>query len=181
MIGDDIVDLKLARIQSNWRRKGWLQKIFTESEQVMIWDSEDPDGLVWKLWSMKEATYKAHQRRFSIPRKYNPWDFVCSDEQVTIDNHIYKTVSKQNNKYAYTISFTDHSNFISKVFNDNTLFYKKVLQNYVADIMGVKKSSISILKDIHGIPCIKIDDRSTDIPLSFSSHGSFSSFTIDLP
>ncbi|SEK44589.1 4'-phosphopantetheinyl transferase superfamily protein [Aquimarina amphilecti] len=181
MIGDDIVDLKLARIQSNWRRKGWLQKIFAESEQEMICNSEDPDGLIWKLWSMKEATYKAHQRRFSIPRKYNPWAFVCSDEQVTINNYSYNTVSKHTDKYAYTISYTDQSNFISKVFTDNSLRYKRVLQNYVADVIGVKESSISIHKDINGIPSIKINKEAVDIPLSFSSHGSFSAFTIDLP
>ena len=33
MIGNDIVDLDLARTQSNWQRKGFLDKIFTKKEK----------------------------------------------------------------------------------------------------------------------------------------------------
>ena len=36
MIGNDIVDLKLAKNQSNWQRKGFLEKQFTEEEQKTI-------------------------------------------------------------------------------------------------------------------------------------------------
>jgi phosphopantetheinyl transferase (holo-ACP synthase) len=57
MIGNDVVDLVLAR-KKVWRRTGYLQKIFTESEQLLIENSSNPHVLVWKLWSMKEAAYK---------------------------------------------------------------------------------------------------------------------------
>ena len=33
MIGNDIVDLDLARKESNWKRKGFLDKIFSLQEQ----------------------------------------------------------------------------------------------------------------------------------------------------
>ena len=32
MIGNDVVDLQLAKTQSNWQRKGFLEKQFTEFE-----------------------------------------------------------------------------------------------------------------------------------------------------
>ena len=35
-IGNDIVDLSLAKIQSNWQRKGFLEKQFTQKEQIEI-------------------------------------------------------------------------------------------------------------------------------------------------
>ncbi|MHA7057438.1 4'-phosphopantetheinyl transferase superfamily protein [Aquimarina sp. M1] len=100
MIGNDIIDLKLAAVQSNWQRKGWLNKVFTASEQQRIWYAKNPGQMVWKLWSMKEATYKAHQRCFSLSPKYNPWDFVCLDTDVVIKKkhtepfrNIQKTIS----------------------------------------------------------------------------------------
>ena len=74
MIGNDIVDLELAAVQSNWRRKGFLEKVFTASEREIISSGEDPDLTVWLLWSMKEAAYKAHQRRFSLSRRLN-WQY----------------------------------------------------------------------------------------------------------
>ncbi|WP_299436352.1 4'-phosphopantetheinyl transferase superfamily protein [uncultured Aquimarina sp.] len=180
MIGNDIVDLELAAVQSNWQRKGWLQKIFTESEQNRIWKAENPNQMVWKLWSMKEAVYKAHQRRFSLSPKYNPRDFICADTLVGIDTYWYQTVSKQTKKYVYTIAYTDDTNFISKVFTDKSLEYKKTLQYYIADILDVNLSAVSIKKDDNGIPGVKIHNKFTDIPLSLSSHGSFSAFTINL-
>ena len=36
MIGNDIVDLALAQKESNWKRKGFLDKIFTLQEQLFI-------------------------------------------------------------------------------------------------------------------------------------------------
>lgn len=62
MIGNDIIDLQKASIDSNWRRKGFLQKIFTEQEQQMILTASEPSLIVWLLWSMKESAYKIHSR-----------------------------------------------------------------------------------------------------------------------
>ena len=42
MIGNDIVDLQLAKKQSNWQRKGFLDKQFTVSEQEEIARSKNP-------------------------------------------------------------------------------------------------------------------------------------------
>ena len=39
-IGNDIIDLKLAKTQSNWQRKGFLEKQFTQKETT----SMDPLG-----------------------------------------------------------------------------------------------------------------------------------------
>ena len=52
MIGNDIIDLKLAAIQSNWQRKGFLNKIFTEEEQRVILNSDNAFQLVWYLFAL---------------------------------------------------------------------------------------------------------------------------------
>lgn len=180
MIGNDIVDLRIASMQSNWRRKGWLQKIFTEQEQVRIRDAANADQMVWKLWSMKEATYKAHLRNFNLSRRYNPWDYACTDTTVYIGEHQYNTITKYTERYVYTIAYTANTNFISKVYTNASVSYKKILLTYIADIMGVKSKSVSLGKSTTGIPIINIHNVATDIPLSLSSHGAFSAFTIDL-
>jgi len=180
MIGNDIVDLRIASIQSNWRRKGWLQKIFTTSERVLIRDAKNPEQMVWKLWSMKEAAYKANQRKFSLSRTYNPWDYVCTDTAVYIGNQQYNTITKHTKGYVYSIAYTTDTNFISKIYTHSSVSYKKTLLEYVANIMGVKNTVVSLGKNSAGIPIINIQNVATDIPFSLSSHGAFSAFTIDL-
>ena len=46
MIGNDIVDLVQARLQSNWKRKGFVEKIFTQKEQELIFSSQNPENMV---------------------------------------------------------------------------------------------------------------------------------------
>ncbi|WP_339838256.1 4'-phosphopantetheinyl transferase superfamily protein [uncultured Flavobacterium sp.] len=62
MIGNDVVDLVLARKESNWKRKGFLNKLFTPFEQELIQKALNQEEMVWMLWSIKESVYKAYQR-----------------------------------------------------------------------------------------------------------------------
>jgi phosphopantetheine--protein transferase-like protein len=62
MIGNDVVDLVVARKESNWKRKGFLNKLFTTFEQDLIQKASNQDEMVWMLWSIKESVYKAYQR-----------------------------------------------------------------------------------------------------------------------
>ena len=36
MIGNDIIDLALAKKENNWQRKGFLDKLFTPKEQLQF-------------------------------------------------------------------------------------------------------------------------------------------------
>jgi phosphopantetheinyl transferase (holo-ACP synthase) len=78
LIGNDIIDLQTAAAESNWRRPGYLGKIFTPQEQDWIFQSPDPDITVWYLWSAKEAVYKIVNRTTN-ERKYAPLAYVCTD------------------------------------------------------------------------------------------------------
>lgn len=111
MLGNDIVDLNLAKIQSNWQRKGYLDKIFNANEKLLIFSAENPDRMVWLLWSMKEAAYKIHNRKTGI-REYAPKKLACSlllEADLTlgivnIDEVLYFTKSSINSAYLHTIS-----------------------------------------------------------------------------
>ena len=96
MIGNDIVDLHLAKTQSNWQRKGFLEKQFTQKEQCAILNAKNPFVTVWLFWSMKEAAYKCYTQK-SNERFYAPQKFDCrliSETKgiVTFEgNHFYTT------------------------------------------------------------------------------------------
>lgn len=77
MLGNDIVDLKFAKLHYNWRRKGYLNKIFSARELELINSSKSEDTMVWVLWSMKEAAYKCYNRSTS-ERLFNPQAFECA-------------------------------------------------------------------------------------------------------
>lgn len=74
MIGNDVVDLSLAATESNWRRRGYLDKLFSPAEQRLITAACDRDVMVWMLWSAKEAAYKmihrATRQRTYAPLRY---------------------------------------------------------------------------------------------------------------
>lgn len=108
MIGNDIVDLALARKESNWKRKGFLDKIFTQKEQSLIANSEDPDVMVWNLWSRKEAAYKIYNRETGI-REYIPMQLACfykseTTGTVSCNGRIYHTETIVTNDFVYTIA-----------------------------------------------------------------------------
>lgn len=101
MIGNDVVDLALARTESNWKRNHFLQKIFTENEQLQILNSEKPEIKVWELWSRKEAAYKIWNRKSNI-RLFNPIKFECS----ATDSDFGK-VSYENQSYFTKTAISD--------------------------------------------------------------------------
>jgi hypothetical protein len=82
LIGNDIVDLLVAARESNWKRKGYLQKIFTQEEQCLILSSPQPDAILWLLWSMKEAAYKIYSRKKGI-RCFAPTQLRCEVSTLT--------------------------------------------------------------------------------------------------
>ena len=78
MIGNDVVDLNLAGLQSNWQRKGYLNKIFTDVEQQLIAESLDKNDMVWQFWSRKEAVYKVILQQ-GYSSGYYPKKIECLD------------------------------------------------------------------------------------------------------
>jgi len=77
MLGNDVVDFRLAKGQSNWKRPHYLSKIFSSTERELVNLAANPDLVVWLIWSMKEAAYKIVNRASGL-RFYNPLAFTCS-------------------------------------------------------------------------------------------------------
>lgn len=155
MIGNDIIDLALAKKESNWKREGFLNKIFTAEEQLLIFQSSNPENMVWNLWSRKEAAYKIYNRQTQI-RTYNPLQLVCSDVycevgKVICKENVYFVKTEITNEYIYTIAVTD--------------------------IQQLQKlESVDSVIKIHkkeGIPEILLGNDTIAKPISISHHGKF--------
>lgn len=119
MIGNDVVDLRLAQKDSNWKRKGFLNKIFTEREQLLILKSENSEIMVWNLWSRKEAAYKIYNRKNQI-RGYFPLQLECFDIEirnglyfgkVIIKEVVFFTKTEITTRYIYTIAAENIEDF----------------------------------------------------------------------
>jgi hypothetical protein len=61
-LGNDLVDLTTPHTAGKARDLRFLRRVFTAAEQDRIASSPDPDRVLWKLWSAKEAAYKAWSR-----------------------------------------------------------------------------------------------------------------------
>lgn len=196
MIGNDIVDLKQASIDSpknfkglRWKR--FLNKIFTEEEQGFIEDSKNQFETVWLLWSMKEAAYKIHVRRYE-KRTFNPKKLKCEiyyriRGKVTIDDHDYYTASQINKDYIYTTA-TSEQNItpISDCLRLEDLAYEnqyKVARSEAlfrfSKLKNTPINSLEIIKNKEGVPYLFIDGKKQDNSLSITHHGAYCGFTLN--
>ena|ERR1700748_2435767 len=116
MIGNDIIDLSLCRKESNWNRKGWLEKLFSNDERINIKESRNPEMLVWLYWSMKEAAYKIYNRQHN-KRIFEPAKLLCVLEELTDNDaagHVhyrgseYATKSILNHLFIHTVACADN-------------------------------------------------------------------------
>ena len=155
MIGNDIVDLALAQKESNWKRNGFLDKIFTQSEQLLILNWQNSENMVWNLWSRKEAAYKIYNRQTGI-RVYNPLQLECNFDSetsglVTIKEHTYHTKTTISSQYIYTIAVINFTDF-------QTIQYMESTKNIVK---------------MNGIPNRFDSLKSVLKPASITHHGRF--------
>jgi phosphopantetheinyl transferase (holo-ACP synthase) len=68
------VDLKDPHNMGKSRNLRFVNRVFTQSEQDLIFSSTKPDTMVWALWAGKETAYKIISKCYppasSVPRSY---------------------------------------------------------------------------------------------------------------
>lgn len=155
MIGNDVVDIIQSRKESNWQRRGFLNKLFTTEEQQLIKNYHEPEIMVWTLWSMKEAVYKIYNRQTGI-RAYIPKQLVCTVDHVNlgtviINNHTYHTKTTVQDNCIYTIATQQ----------------KLDLENIY------ELHNVIIIKDHNGFPYVANRHNDKKQPVSVSHHGRY--------
>lgn len=190
MIGNDIIDLKLASIQSNWKRKGFLDKVFTKHEQELIFDSINPFKMVWTLWSMKESAYKIyvqkHNNRFFAPKKIQCQLTSKTNGLVIIYNEEYITSSVFDANFIYTTATLNNDrSFINnhfKITNDSYSIqhyecYERLILVLI-EKLGIQKQGIYIKKNKLGVPKIYQDAKQLKPSFSITHHGNYGGYSI---
>lgn len=155
MIGNDVVDLALAQKESNWKRRGFLDKIFTKDEQLLISKSENPEVMVWNLWSRKEAAYKIYNRQTGI-RGFIPLQLECFYE-----NAILGTVFINGNRY-----------FTKTTISNDAMHTIAVTKTELFEQIKLVTPKTKIDK-INGIPFVFESNNKRMNPASISHHGRF--------
>lgn len=182
-IGNDIIDLNLAKTQSNWQRPGFLKKQYTQKEQAAILKSENPFDQVWLFWSMKEAAYKCHVQQFQ-KRFFAPQKFLCkilSNQSgiVQFNTLIYHIKYIVTNNYIYTVAIEKNDiKMVSKLFFIDTILnttkiIDKKIQAYFSSAIQIKKNAL-------GIPFIYQNSEKTTITLTKTHHGNYGAFAFIL-
>jgi phosphopantetheinyl transferase (holo-ACP synthase) len=181
MIGNDIVDLHLAKTQSNWQRKGFLEKQFTIEERQTILESENPFLQVWLFWSLKEAAYKCyvqeHQKRFFAPKKFHCKMISPSKGIVTIENNKYHTKSIITALYIHSTA-TIKSNY--KMVSDLFFMDKKASRTKTTNrnLLSFFTDETSLKKNEFGIPYLYENNQKLAVSFSTSHHGDYGGFVI---
>ncbi|WP_053058453.1 4'-phosphopantetheinyl transferase superfamily protein [Pedobacter sp. BMA] len=174
MLGNDVVDLKLARRRNNWRRANYLSKIFTPDEQRLVYHSDCPDLMVWLIWSMKEAAYKIVNRNTGL-RFFDPKGFHCTvqihDLKATgcVDyrGEQFMTHSEINEHYVHTLSFKTGSGI-----EQCHVVQRRNADDYVLSF-NLKHKGLMLQKNNSGLPEIFIRKTQSRHLASVSHHGRF--------
>ncbi len=191
MIGNDVVDIAFSAEKNKWKRKGFLEKIFTSQEQEIIYNSDDSDKTVWLLWSMKESAYKAYARkypgRFIAPRKFNCVIIKNGTGKVSFKESTIKTESIVGESFISTYAFFETDISCEKINVEKIIFSKADYKTQHKEIYSAilkKISSISnedeklfnIVKDKFGVPAVINSKTKSKILISLSHHGLFGAF-----
>jgi phosphopantetheinyl transferase (holo-ACP synthase) len=136
MIGNDIVDLHLAKKQSNWKRKGYVEKVFTVSERRFIKNAKNQEHTVWELWSRKEAVYKIIIQKGGIPGYY-PLKIECLDCGLGYGK----------------VQFEKQLFYTRTVFSDDFIYSEAIVTPHDFDIIE-KIPSVELITKQNGIPFI---------------------------
>lgn len=190
MIGNDVVDLTAAARESDWRRKGFLEKVFSEREREVIFGAEDHHQMVWLLWSMKEAAYKARQRAYSLPRTIDWQAFEC-ELQGFSSQKATGIVETSRTRFFITADLTSeviHTTAINHpeigfknvLLETSSEMAKKEMLQIVAQHFSVPVSQLSLKKNSTGVPAIAHENRKLFDRFSFSDHGRFAAFSLSL-
>lgn len=174
MLGNDLVDLQKAALESNWQRKGYLDKVFSETEKLQIQNAADPSIMVWLFWSMKEAAYKIINRETGL-RFYAPTAFTCKNNvqvgmntgEVHYKGNIYYTQSCITPAMIHTIALSKKEDF-----NAVEVFHFVNTPSYTM-AFNSSSTTYSLTKNENGIPELIHKHAGTKHFASVSHHGNF--------
>jgi phosphopantetheinyl transferase (holo-ACP synthase) len=178
VIGNDIVDISEAKKSKHWHTQRYLDKLFTNSEQVIIKSSENQFEMICRLWSMKESAYKIISRSFNN-RFYSPKSLECIiqnniDGIVSFNEMDYYTKTSSNRHLTHSIATENKSEFntlVSEILEEKSRpeLEEKLLSQFITEDLRIKKKE-------HNIPVLTDGKDYYFEQFSLTHHGQFSAY-----
>lgn len=169
MLGNDIVDLTLAKHQTRWHTATFQEKVLHPVETEKFKNNALGFTAFWKIWSIKESVYKAHQREKNHLPKFNPFHFLVEEisenkSRVCVEGLQYEVLSYISSNLIY--SFTKGENVHS--FQNFEIAAKN--SSFIPDL---KRSDVNLKlsKNQNGIPFLNQQNKS--VPISLTHHGKY--------
>lgn len=179
MVGNDIVDLAEARHASNWQRPGFLDKLFSESEQTYIQNAANPFRMVWRLWSIKEASYKLYTQLYPS-RFYDPKGFECTIENnsgsVKFKDFQCFVETKETSHYIISEATLTKQELSSEIVKFKTTNQKEQSEALKTKLLHFVGEAYRIKKNEVGIPTLSKGKGHLNI--SLTHHGVYGAFTV---
>lgn len=180
MIGNDVIDLSLAKIESNWQRKGFLKKLFSNDEQQLILEASNSFEMVWRLWSMKEAAYKIftqqHNMRFFAPKKFECKLTQGFKGEVCYRGQQFHTSSIINTQYIFTkAGLSKEKNSYSEMISPDQIDTK--IKNKLNVLTGLNISGIEQIKSRNGAPSYYYKTTLLTSSCSITHHGKYGAYS----
>tara|TARA_B100001057_G_scaffold136968_1_gene136622 strand:+ start:1081 stop:1635 length:555 start_codon:yes stop_codon:yes gene_type:complete len=181
LIGNDIIDLSIAKKESNWQRRGFLEKQFTSNEQQLILTAANSFSLVWRFWSMKESAYKVvtqqNEMCFFAPKKFDCLLISNKEGIVLYKNQIFYTSSIVTQDYIFSFARNEkltkpYSKLVMPQFIDNMIKIK------LEDLTKFSAKEIEQKKSKNGAPFYYFKDILLTRSCSISHHGNYGLFSL---
>jgi len=192
VIGNDIIDLKINLKEDKASKLRYLKKICTDTEIEAICASNNPNLLLWRIWSMKESAYKIVAKktgvRLFMPKRletfieneylgkvFSEWGifYTCSlvDEE---GGKIVTDASEDRNVVTYSAVESIDSEMYASV------EVRKLLQNTICNKLTSLEPAMLELKMQEGIPQVFVGREKMPICVSLSHHGRWISCAFQL-
>ena len=181
MIGNDIIDLKLAKKESNYWRPGFLEKQFSSNEQTLIKSTSNTFLLVWRLWSMKEAAYKVFTQQnemcFFAPKNFYCLLITEKDGMVFYKDQIFYTSSIVTQNYIFTLASYEK---LTKAYSKFVMpeFINIMIKIKLEDVTKFSATEIEQKKSKNGAPLYYYKDILLTRSCSISHHGNYGVFSL---
>jgi phosphopantetheinyl transferase (holo-ACP synthase) len=180
LIGNDIIDLTLAKTESNWQRRGFLEKQFSANEQQLILNAQNSFEMVWRLWSMKEAAYKIftqqHSVRFFAPKKFECKLMLDLNGVVCYKNQKFYTTSIVNQHYIFTrAALTKETSSYSEMVSPDQI--DTMIKDKLNVLTGLKMTGIKQKKSKNGVPSYHYKTTLLTSSCSISHHGKYGAYS----
>jgi phosphopantetheinyl transferase (holo-ACP synthase) len=189
VVGNDIIDIKETKRSTNWKRRGFIQKIFSIKEQNLIRASADPFTTVWRLWSMKESAYKVYIQAGG-ERFFGPTRIECSfnsseNGRVKIDSISLETKTTINSNYIFSSAARgtlEIDTCILQLSGGNSKEQSDFMQQQVLNDFAKNNSmplaDLLLQKTKAGVPLIFYKDKALSISLSITHHGEYGAYSM---